>query len=184
MKQNYENNDTYHQSTLYWNILTMISFMNTYAIELIRENWAIKYLDIDNNLPDNNLKHIIVKEKELDKKMDRLNLIYYRVLMGTSIIYFINLLLMIKILKDEYHSTSTISCFISFSLLVLLKLYNSFTVGYYSVKQDKMMSAYMSEFVSFNILDKDYKSPNESNETIEETEEIVPGGQGNLNNKI
>ena len=61
-----------------------------------------------------------------------------------------------KILKDEYHSTSTISCFISFSLLVLLKLYNSFTVGYYSVKQDKMMSAYMSEFVSFNILDKDY----------------------------
>ena len=37
-----------------------------------------------------------------------------------------------------------------------MKLYNSITVGYYSVKYDKMMSAYMSEFVSFNVLDEDY----------------------------
>ena len=37
-----------------------------------------------------------------------------------------------------------------------MKLYNSITVGYYSVKHDKMMSAYMSEFVSFNVLDEDY----------------------------
>ena len=38
----------------------------------------------------------------------------------------------------------------------MMKLYNSITVGYYSVKYDKMMSAYMSEFVSFNVLDEDY----------------------------
>ena len=38
----------------------------------------------------------------------------------------------------------------------MMKLYNSFTVSYYSVKSDKMMSAYMSEFVSYNVLDSDY----------------------------
>ena len=59
-------------------------------------------------------------------------------------------------MKKNYHSVSTLSCFVSFSLLVMMKLYNSITVGYHSVKSDKMMSAYMSEFVSFNILDKDY----------------------------
>ena len=37
-----------------------------------------------------------------------------------------------------------------------MKLYNSFIVARESVKNDKMMSAYMSEFVSFNVLDKDY----------------------------
>ena len=38
----------------------------------------------------------------------------------------------------------------------MMKLYNSLSVGYQSVKNDKMMSAYMSEFVSFNVLDEDY----------------------------
>jgi len=38
----------------------------------------------------------------------------------------------------------------------MMKLYNSFIVARNSVKDDKMMSAYMSEFVSFNVLDADY----------------------------
>ena len=59
-------------------------------------------------------------------------------------------------LKSDYHSNSTISCFISFSLLVLMKLYNSLIVAYESVKNDKMMSAYMNEFVSYNVIDEDY----------------------------
>jgi uncharacterized phage-associated protein len=37
-----------------------------------------------------------------------------------------------------------------------MKLYNSYTVGYQSVKNDKMMSAYMNEFVSYNVIDDDY----------------------------
>ena len=68
----------------------------------------------------------------------------------------INIGLVLKILNTDYHSQSTISCFISFTLLILMKLYNSFSVAYQSVKNDKMMSAYMSEFVSYNVLDSDY----------------------------
>ena len=37
----------------YWNICTMTLFLGYYMIELYRyENWSIKYLDIDNNQPD------------------------------------------------------------------------------------------------------------------------------------
>ena len=68
----------------------------------------------------------------------------------------INVGLMIKILYTDYHSSSTISCFFSFVLLVMMKLYNSFVVARESIKNDKMMSAYMSEFVSYNVLDSDY----------------------------
>ena len=63
---------------------------------------------------------------------------------------------MINILIKNYHSMSTISCFISFVMLVNMKLYSSLTVGYQSVKNDKMMSAFMNEFVSFHVLDEDY----------------------------
>jgi len=88
--------------------------------------------------------------------MDRLNLWYYRTLLFNCGVYGINLGLSAKLVKDGYHSSSTLSCFASFSLLVLMKLYNSLEVARQSVKNDKMMSAYMSEFVSFNVLDKDY----------------------------
>jgi hypothetical protein len=37
-----------------------------------------------------------------------------------------------------------------------MKLYNSLSVGHQSVKNDKMMSAFMNEFVSYNVLDSDY----------------------------
>jgi hypothetical protein len=123
---------------------------------LRRESWAIKYLDIDNNKSDNGLKEIIVKEPKLDKQMDRLNKLYFYGLIVTAIVYMINIILMINILYQDYHSASTLSCFVSFTLLVTMKLYNSLSVAYYSVKDDKMMSAFMGEFVSFNVLDKDY----------------------------
>ena len=160
LTDNYANNNIYHKKTLYWNIMTMTLFLGYYMIELYRENWSIQYLDIDNDKPDNSLKEIIKNYKELDVKMDRINLYYYYTVKATIIAYFINLLLMIKILKDDYHSSTTLSCFMSFSLLVLMKLYNSYTVANQSVQNDKMMSAYMSEFVSFNVIDKDHRKIN------------------------
>lgn len=158
LTQNFENNDLYHKKTLYWNITTMILFLGYYMIELKRENWSIKYLDIDNNKPDNSLKEIIKNEPGLDKYMDRLNIYYYNFLLATIFAYAVNVALMVKILYTDYHSSSTVSCFISFVLLVLMKLYNSFFVARESIKNDKMMSAYMSEFVSYNVLDSDYLS--------------------------
>jgi hypothetical protein len=175
--ENYENPDVYHKTTLYWNIFTMFFFMLTYFYELKRENWSIKFLDIDYNFSDNNLKSIIVKEPKLNKQMDRLNLRYRNIVCITIFLYFVNLCLTIRLLNKNYHSSSTLSCFASFSLLVMMKLYNSFTVSYYSVKSDKMMSAYMSEFVSFNVLDADYINEKEKkvigNKDIE-LEEIIP----------
>jgi hypothetical protein len=156
LKENFDNADGYHKTVLYWNAFSWVTFFTYYMIELRREEWSIKYLDIDNDKPDNSLKEIIVKEPQLDKKMDRLNLWYYRTLLFNCGVYGINLGLSAKLVKDGYHSSSTISCFASFSLLVLMKLYNSLEVARQSIKNDKMMSAYMSEFVSFNVLDKDY----------------------------
>ena len=156
LKENYNNNEIYHSITLYWNIFTTCIFLSYYCIELFREEWSIRYLDIDNNKPDNALKEIIKNEPILDKKMDKLNIYYYNLLLITCFSYFVNILLTIKIINDKYHSISTLSCFASFVLLVLMKLYNSMVVARESIKNDKMMSAYMVEFISYNVLDEDY----------------------------
>ena len=156
LNDNYRNNEVYHKTTFYWNSFSALLFVCCYLIELYREEWCVKYLDIDNDYPDNSLKKIIVQEKELDKRMDKLNKYYYHILCINSFVYFVNIVLTIKMINDSYYNSSTLSCFISFVLLVLMKLYNSFTVAHQSVKNDKMMSAYMCEFVSFNVLDDDY----------------------------
>jgi len=163
ISDNLYNNEIYHRITLYFNSISFLCFIYVYILELKRESWAIKFLDIDNNKSDNGLKEIIIKEHKLDKQMDKLNKMYFYGLSVTAIVYFINVLLMINILYQDYHSASTLSCFVSFTLLVEMKLYNSLSVAYYSVKDDKMMSAFMSEFVSFNVLDKDYVSENTNN---------------------
>ena len=66
INDNLEKDERYHRIALSWNTLTMMSFFVLYIFELKRENWSIKYLDIDNDKPDNALKEIIVKEKKLD----------------------------------------------------------------------------------------------------------------------
>ena len=109
LQENYENADGYHKTVFFWNAFSFITFFTYYMIELRREEWSIKYLDIDNNKPDNSLKQIIVKEPKLDKAMDRLNLWYYRSLVFNCGVYGINLALSAKLVKDGYHSSSTLS---------------------------------------------------------------------------
>ena len=115
--QNFENNEIYRRLTLYWNSISFLCFIYCYVLELKRESWAIKFLDIDNDKPDNGLKEIIIQEPILDKKMDKLNRLYFYGLSTTSVVYAINVLMMINVLYQDYHSMSTISCFISFTLL-------------------------------------------------------------------
>ena len=49
LQENYENSDGYHKTVLYWNMFSMFTFFSYYLIELRREEWEIKYLDIDNS---------------------------------------------------------------------------------------------------------------------------------------
>ena len=156
IQENIDDSDRFHEIVLSWNVLTSVLFIGYFLLELRREEWSIKYLDIDNDKPDNSLKEVIIKYKDLDEKMDRINKYYYNIVRVTIFFYSVNNLLSIRLLKDKYYSSTTLSCFFSFSLLVGMKLYNSYTVAKNSVLYDKMTSAYMTEFVSYNVIDSDY----------------------------
>ena len=53
LTENYENSELYHKTLFYWNTFSMFLFLVCYSVELRREEWCVKYLDIDNNFPDN-----------------------------------------------------------------------------------------------------------------------------------
>lgn len=170
--ENYNKDDVYHIIAIYFNGFSMLIFLICYMIELAREEWCVKYLDIDNNKSDNHLKSIIESEPKLNKRMDQLNKIYFYCFITNCITYFLNICVTVKVLNDYYYNSATLSCFISFTLLVLLKLYNSFFVAYQSIKNDKMTSAYVNEFVSYNVLDQDYLDSKKTDEEQEENLQI------------
>ena len=79
-----------------------------------------------------------------------------------------------------------------------MKLYNSYGVTRISIKDDKMTSAYMTEFVSYNVFDKDYirkhnldedeinntsTSDEETNNKGTNTENINPEDIKNINSE-
>jgi hypothetical protein len=160
LTENIEKTDNFHRGVLALNAITGVAFAVCYMIELKRENWAIKYLDIDNDQSDNSLKEKLKHYPKIEKEMDLVNYYYLLVTKITTIFYGINLIFSGILIKNNYYSSTTLSCYVSFSLLVILKLYNSLNVGYYSVKRDKILSAYMSEFVSFNVIDADFRKNN------------------------
>ena len=143
LTDNFTNNETFHKIVFYFNCFTLLFFMINYSIELRREYWCIKYLDIDSNKSDNALKQIIQNEPILDKQMDKFNRIYYRSCIITLLLYICNACLSIKLVNDHYYSSSTVTSFATFMLLISLKLYNSVVISYNSVHHDKMMSAFL-----------------------------------------
>lgn len=88
-----------------------------------------------------------------------------------------------KILYDDYHSMNTVSCTSSFSLLVLMKLYNSLSVARVSLKNDEMRSAFLKEFTSFNVLDEDYVAEKYAGKPDEEMSHYEGVSDISVNNK-
>ena len=61
------------------------------------------------------------------------------------------------VVYQSYTGINSITTFVSFFLLVFMKLYSSWTVGALSIKYERANSAYMKEPKTYNTIDEDYK---------------------------
>jgi hypothetical protein len=163
----HHDNDVFHQVTLGFNFLSVLLFIGVYVIELKRENWCVKYLDIDHNIPDNNLESIIKDKPDLLLPLSKHNTLYFKSIFITSIIYSINLALSSILIYDNYAGIPSVTSYMSYVVLILLKIYNSLCISYDSMKNNKALSAYIIEFTSYNKIDVDHahKYEIESNKT-------------------
>ena len=145
-----------HRASLGINFSSMVSFMICYYIELQRENWCIKYLDISDDYGDNNLPLVLKDMPELEVKLHEINDKYYYSSQITAALYILNLIVSTVSIYEHSAGASTVTSYISFVLLVLFKLNNAIAISKDSKNNNMALSAYMTELQSFNVLDEDY----------------------------
>ena len=147
--------DMFHNITLGFNFLCVGLFLITYGIELRRENWCVKNLDINHDYPDNHLDYIISTKPKLKKELYKHNNRYFKITTITSSVYMVNLILSSIIIYTNYVGIQAVTSYISYVVLILLKIYNSLFISYTSLKKEKALSGYITEFSSFNVFDED-----------------------------
>ena len=161
--------EIYHQITLGFNFFSVLLFIGVYIIELRRENWCVKYLDIDHNIPDNNLESIIKDKPDLLIPLSKHNKLYFKSIFITSLVYSVNLVLSSIFIYNNYAGIPSITSYMSYVVLILLKIYNSLCISYDSMTNNKALSAYIIEFTSYNKIDVDhvhkYKENNNNNDS-------------------
>ena len=116
----------------------------------------IKHLDINHDYPDNNLDLILDKKPEFAYELKKYNKYYFSYVKVLASIYIFNLIISSISIYDHYAGISTITSYMSYTTLILLKLYDSTYISYSSLKNNRALSSYMLEFSSFNVYDKDF----------------------------
>ena len=155
----HKTDDTFHNVTLGFNFLCVALFFGMYFVELRRENWCVKNLDINHDFPDNHLDDIIDQRPLVKAELRKKNNRYFKVSCVTSSVYMINLILSSIIIYTNYVGIQAVTSYTSYVALILLKIYNSLFISYTSLKGDKALSGYITEFSSFNVFDEDILTP-------------------------
>jgi hypothetical protein len=133
------------------NAAAFTSICALYAIELARENFCIKHLDIDPDLPDTHLATIA--PESLKTKLVAWNDLYWRAASVGMVLTTSNVAVSSVFLANHYESSNTITT------LVFMKLIRSYSMAKKSKHSLRAFSAYMTEFTSFNALDPDEYGP-------------------------
>ncbi len=143
----------YELATIIVNGTTFLAICFLYTVELLRENWFIKYFDIDPAFPDLNLKDVITPT--LKTQLLKWNDLYWKAALASTSLVSTNIAMSVIYLSQHYRDTSTVTTILSFSILVLMKLWRSFSMARKDHAHVRARSAYMTEYTSFNILDPD-----------------------------
>ena len=140
--------------TLVLNGTTLVFVVSLYVLGLSRENFMIYAFDINPEYPDAYLDD--VAPPCALRKLRRWNKRYWRAAAAAMILAVANIVVSAIFLFQNYRSSTTATACASFALLVLMKLYGSFSRARRDNKEQRARSAFLSEDSSFNIMDEDY----------------------------
>jgi len=155
--ENFFKRDPAHLAALISNFTTFVSVLYFYYIEMKRENWCIKYLDIDLTKPNNYLDDEIEAYPKYKKQMNQLNKSYLKSMYASSTLLVINFGISGTAIGFDYVGTNTITTMLSFFLLISSKLYSAYVTGTDSVKKERALSAYMKTAKTYNTIDEDFR---------------------------
>jgi len=154
--ENIHRNSIYGDFVVGINILNILSFAILYFFEFNREMFLIEFLDIDKRVGDYHLPNVLDRYSLIKQKLIKYNSIYYNctrvLLLLTSINWITSGILVFK----SFYSFKTITSYLTNILLIITKLSDSYIVSKESYKYNYGLSAYIKEYTSFNVIDKDH----------------------------
>ena len=154
----------------YVNLATLFSFLCLYAIELMRENRIITYLEVNPYIgTDNKVTEEIIGKLNPVKRgnLYRIDTIYVSVATFCMVCFGVNSTLSGVVLLSDLEN-KTIFGFITSILFMMTKLYRIYIV--INTEKNVFYSAYLMNFVQFNDLDPREIEwiENEAKEKVEE----------------
>ena len=175
ISQNIERTDALSQSALSFNIITALSFLALYFVEVKRENKMINYLEVNRFTPVDNesvgeaLEKLDVAKKQKIWDYDGY---YQKTGYASTIAFTLNAILSFIVVYDNYLDSKTITVFLTNILLMGLKVADVFSTV--NSKKNVFYSAYLKNKVQYNDVDPDKVMMITDQESkVEELPEII-----------
>ena len=194
--QNIQRDDTLSHSALSFNIITALSFLALYFVEVKRENKMINYLEVNRFTPVDNesvgdaLEKLNVAKKQKIWDYDGY---YQKTGYASTIAFTLNAILSFIVVYDNYLDSKTITVFLTNILLMGLKVADVFSTV--NTKKNVFYSAYLKNKVQYNDVDPDKveelpdslmetndKTESEESSNKSEPSEVTPFKDSEINN--
>ena len=140
------------------NAVGCLTLVYLYYIELKRENWCIKYLDIDPTKPNNNLDTEIEKYPDLKKQMTTINKKYKKESVICCVTQSVNIAVSLVHIALRWGGAVTLTPLISYIILMVSKLYNTYFISTSSLTEERAYSGYLTISKTYNTIDADHKN--------------------------
>lgn len=152
-----DNKTLLHQATLGINLASLFVFLTLYGFETYRENWCIKYLDMDKTKSPINLDTEIEFYPEIKRKMHLLNEKYKIITFICSGSQIINITISSVDIGYNWLGFTSLTPLLSYIFLIFLKLSGTYTIATKSLKKERALSAYIKSSKIYNTIDADHK---------------------------
>ena len=157
LTDNYKDDEFFHRMTFVFNSFCFLIVMGLYYTEIKRENWCITYLDIDDEKALENLDDEIERYPEIKKTMLVMNKQYRTASMICITTQLINIGLSCADILSNHAGNASLTPMISYILLIMMKLYNSYYISLSSLENERAYSAYLKGPKTYNAIDLDHR---------------------------
>ena len=156
--ENLKNSDGIKYVSLYFNLITFISFFFLYAIEYRREHLLIDYLEVNKfKSTDNESVGVYLDELPIEKREQLWKKDYQYKCAGLVgiFIFIINIIVSVYSIYQDYLGSKTLTVLGTNFLFIAMKLVDVYNTV--STPRNVFLSAYMKKKIQFNDVDPDMK---------------------------
>jgi hypothetical protein len=157
LKDNITDLTDYNTAVIAVNALTAASMLAAFIIELRRELWMIKHLEVDSKKADDNLVHEIESYDNMKQSFLKKNRHYTIVFSVAGSLAIINAIMSGVLMGQYFDGLKTVTTFATNSLLIGMRSAKSLQIARKCTKDMKALSAYLGEQTAYNTIDPDYR---------------------------